>query len=166
MSETSAEDREPPLGNVRFENTRFDPDLTPFHELAKEMAAQFGYSADLPGDPTLLQLLRLRVAQLNPCSYCLILHTEVAAGIGVPPVLTAHLASWRESTMFSPAQRAALAYCEGLTSFAHERFSAVHDELRLHFTEREVAEISAVIINMNVWTRLKLAQGAVPVEQE
>ena len=37
-----------------------------------------------------------------------------------------------------------------------------HEELRLHFTEREVAEIAAVVINMNVWTRLKLAQGATP----
>lgn len=129
MSETSAEDREPEFRNLRFENTRFDPDLTPFHGLAKEMAAQFGYSAELSGDEVLLQLLRLRVAQLNPCSYCLILHAEVAARLGVPSALTAHLTSWRESTMFSPAERA------------------------------------AVIVNMNVWTRLKLAQGAVPVVQ-
>ena len=65
--------------------------------------------------------------------------------------------------MFSPAERAALAYCEGLTSFSHVQVPALHDELRLHFTERDVAEIAAVIINMNVWTRLKLAQGAIPV---
>lgn len=163
VAETGAEDQHPVLGSLRFENTRFDPDLTPFHELAKDMAAQFGYSAELSGDRSLLQLLRLRVAQLNPCSYCLILHTEVAASIGIAPAQSAHLASWRESSMFSPAQRAALAYCEGLTSFRHEEFLALHDELRLHFTEREVAEIAAVTINMNVWTRLKLAQGAIPV---
>lgn len=163
MSEPGPEDRKPMLEGVRFENTRFDPDLTSFHARAREMAAQFGYSAELPGDAALLQLLRLRVAQLNPCSYCLILHTEVAARIGIPAALTAHLPSWRESTMFAPAERAALAYCEGLTLFQHERFAGLHDDLRLHFAEREVAEIAAVIVNMNVWTRLKLAQGAVPV---
>lgn len=131
-----------------------------------EMAAHFGHSAALAGDPTLLQLLRLRVAQLNPCSYCLILHTEVAAQRGVPSAVIAHLASWRESAMFSPAEKAALSYCEGLTSFDHRQFPALHKNLRLHFTENEVAEIAAVVINMNVWTRMKLAQGAVPVPPE
>ena len=68
--------------------------------------------------------------------------------------------------MFSVKERAALEYCEALTVFNQERFAAAHDELRTHFAERDVAEIAAVIINMNVWTRLKLAQGAVPVDGE
>lgn len=156
----------PVLENVRFQNTRFDPDLNRFDFLASKMAAAFGYSAELPGDPRLLQLLRLRVAQLNPCSYCLILHSEVAIKIGIPSVVLAHLPSWRESTMFSSEERAVLEYCEALTIFDQVRFSAAHDELRSHFTESDVAEIAAVVINMNVWTRLKLAQGAVPVKPE
>jgi alkylhydroperoxidase family enzyme len=65
-------------------------------------------------------------------------------------------------TMLSPAEKAALAYCESLTLFHDQQFPALHDALRAHFTEREVAEIAAVIINMTVWTRLKLAQGAIP----
>jgi AhpD family alkylhydroperoxidase len=166
MSERRTEDWKPELGGLRFDSTRFDPDLTPFHGVAMEMAAQFGYSAALVGDPAMLQLLRLRVAQLNPCSYCLILHTEVAAHRGVPSVVVAHLASWRESAMFSTAEKAALAYCEGLTSFDHRQFPALHEDVRLHFSEREVAEIAAVVINMNVWTRLKLAQGAVPIQPD
>ena len=156
----------PVLENVSFQNTRFDPNQTRFERLASKMAAAFGYSAELPGDPRLLQLLRLRVAQLNPCSYCLILHTEVATKIGISQVVVAHLPSWRESTMFSVKERASLEYCEALTVFNQERFAAAHDKLRAHFTERDVAEIAAVIINMNVWTRLKLAQGAVPVDAE
>jgi hypothetical protein len=42
----------------------------------------------------------------------------------------------------------------------------LHDDLRVHFDEKEIAEIAAVIINMNVWTRLKLAQGATPAAHE
>jgi alkylhydroperoxidase family enzyme len=64
--------------------------------------------------------------------------------------------------MFSNAERAALAYCEGLTLYDLVQFSELHEELRMHFDEKEIAEIAAVVINMNVWTRLKLAQGAVP----
>ena len=154
------------LENVSFRNTRFNPEQTGLDRLAAEMAAAFGYSAELAVDPQLLQLLRLRVAQLNPCSYCLILHSEVAIKIGISSIDVAHLPSWRESTMFSVKERAALEYCEALTVFNQERFAAAHDKLRAHFTERDVAEIAAVIINMNVWTRLKLAQGAVPVDAE
>ena len=148
---------------VQFENTRFDPDLTPFHDLAKQMAARFGYSADLSLNPRLAELLRLRVAQLNPCSYCLILHSRVADRMGIPPEVIAHLAGWRESAMFTDAERVALAYCEGLTLYNIAGFARLHEQLRIHFDEREVAEIAAVIINMTVWTRLKLAQGAIPV---
>lgn len=147
---------------VHFVNTRFDPDLTPFHDLAKQMAARFGYSAETALDSRLAELLRLRVAQLDPCPYCLILHTRVAARAGIPADVVAHLAGWRESAMFSPSERAALAYCEGLTRYDIERFAELHDDLRAHFDEVEIAEIAAVIINMNVWTRLKLAQGATP----
>lgn len=147
---------------VRFENARFDPDLTPFHELAKQMAARFGYTAELSLDPRLAELLRLRVAQLNPCSYCLILHVAVADDLGIPSDVVAHLPSWRESDLFTLSERAALEYCEGLTQYDIARFPTLHGELRSHFDEREVAEIAAVIINMNVWTRLKLAQGAIP----
>lgn len=154
----------PVLENVRFRNTRFDPGLNQFERLAGKLASAFGYSANLPLDQRLLQLLRLRVAQLNPCSYCLILHTEVATKIGISSVVIAHLPSWRESTLFSVKERASLNYCEALTVFNQERFAVAHDELRILFTEREVAEIAAVIINMNIWTRLKLAQGAVPIE--
>ena len=49
-------------------NTRFDPDLIEFHGIAKQMAASVGYTADLSVDGRLAQLLRLRVAQMNPCS--------------------------------------------------------------------------------------------------
>lgn len=168
MTKTSAPssaaqpDRDP-RSEVRFENARFDPDLTPFHDIAKQMAARFGYTAELSVNPRLAELLRLRVAQLDPCPYCLILHSRVAERSGIPAEVVAHLAGWRESAMFSPAEKAALAYCEGLTRYDIAGFARLHDELRLHFDEKEVAEIAAVIINMNVWTRLKLAQGAVPV---
>ena len=150
---------------VTFENTRFDPDLIEFHGIAKQMAASVGYTADLSVDGRLAQLLRLRVAQMNPCSYCLILHTKAAHDQGIAVEKVAHLASWRESTMFTPAQRYALAYCEALTAYDPAAFAARHESLTSHFDEKAIAEIAAIVINMNLWTRLKLAQGQVPVAE-
>jgi len=154
------------MANVTYTNTRFDPDLVEFHEHAKAMAKSVGYTADLQLEGQLAQLLRLRVAQLNPCSYCLILHTEAAADQGIGAERIANLASWRESTLYSQREQAALAYCEALTNFNQERFAVSHSEAAELFSAAEIAEIAAVVINMNVWTRLKLAQGATPQANE
>ena len=86
---------------------------------------------------------------------------EAARKVGA--AMVAHLASWRQSTMFSGSEALALAYCEALTRYEHEHFDEMHQGLTVFFDEREIAEIAAVVINMNVWTRLKLAQGSVPV---
>ena len=55
----------------------------------------------------------------------------------------------------------ALAYADALTRSDPE-FQKRHAGAREHFTEVEIAEIAAIVINMNVWTRVKLAQGATP----
>lgn len=151
------------MTDVHFVNRRFDPDVIGFHAIAKDMAAAVGYTASLSVDRGLAQLLRLRVAQLTPCSYCLILHTEAGRDVGLAPEKIAHLPSWRESTMFREDEAAALAYTEALTLFDQAVFPICHEALARFFDETAIAEIAAVVINMNVWTRLKLAQGAVPV---
>lgn len=151
---------------VIFKNTRFDPDVIEFHSIAKKMAKSVGYTADLSINPQLAQLLRLRVAQMNPCSYCLILHTKAAREQGIAEEKVAHLSSWQESTMYSEAEQRALSYCEALTVYELQDFSSVHDALTTHFDEQAIAEIAALVINMNLWTRLKLAQGQVPVEEQ
>ena len=149
--------------NVEFENTRFDPDLIEFHGIAKQLAKSVGYTADLSIDDQLAQLLRLRVAQMTPCSYCLILHTDAAHERGIAKEKIAHLASWRESAMFNETERATLAYCEALTDYDLKSFATCHATLTSYFDEKMIAEIAAIVINMNLWTRLKLAQGQVPV---
>ncbi len=152
------------MNDISFRNTRFDPDLVEFHDIAKQMAKSVGYTADLSVDSQLAQLLRLRVSQMNPCSYCLILHSKAAEDQGIRREKIAQLPSWRESGLFSEAEQAALAYCEALTTYDLAGFPACHEALVRHFDEQAIAEIAAIVINMNLWTRLKLAQGATPVE--
>ena len=150
------------MTDIEFKNSRFDPDITPFHDLAKSMAQAFGYTADLEVDPQLAQLLRLRVAQYNNCAYCLILHSQAARDRGIHDAKIDGLGSWWESALYSPAEDAALAYCDALSRGNEPGFQALHDNLATYFSERQVAEIAAIVINMNLWVRLKLAQGATP----
>lgn len=153
--------------NVEFKDTRFDPDATEFHALAKQMASAFGHSADLKVDPELAQLLRLRVAQLNECAYCSILHTKKAQEIGIDDARISGLAAWYNSDLYTEKEKAVLGYCDALNHGVDREFGARHDALaRLDFDERTIAEIASIVINMNVWTRLKLAQGAIPVYED
>lgn len=103
------------MTEIEFINTRFDPDITPLHGLAKEMAKTFGYQADLEMSQKLAQLLCLRVAQINNCTYCLILHSKVAREINIFPAKIDCLGSWWESDLFGRKEKAALAYCDALT---------------------------------------------------
>jgi AhpD family alkylhydroperoxidase len=154
------------MTDIEYVNRRFDPDLVEFHEHAKAMAKSVGYTATMRIDPQLAQLLRLRVAQLNPCSYCLILYAQAAADQGISAARIANLPSWRESELYSSNERLALAYCETLTDFNQAEFARAHEAVAEVLDETEIAEIAAVVINMNVWTRLKLAQGATPRSKE
>jgi AhpD family alkylhydroperoxidase len=151
------------MAKIEFMNLRYNPDITPFHDLAKQMAKAVGYTADMSVDKELAQLLRLRVAQKNECAYCVILHAKAARDIGIIDEKTDNISSWWNSNLFSEKEKTALAYCDVLTEGTHKEFQKFHDALTKFFNEVEIAEIASIIINMNLWTRLKLAQGAVPV---
>ncbi|SED16094.1 alkylhydroperoxidase AhpD family core domain-containing protein [Tenacibaculum sp. MAR_2009_124] len=150
------------MNETKFKNIRFNPDVTPFHDLAKQMARAFGYTADLEVDKQLAQLLRLRVAQKNECAYCVILHAKTSREVGINEAKTDNISSWWNSELFTEKEKLALAYCDVLTEGTHKNFQQYHHDMTKFFSEKEIAEIAAIVINMNVWTRLKLAQGQIP----
>ena len=154
------------MTEVTVTNRRADSsanqDLT---QLARHGADAFGYKANLRIDRKLAQLLRLRVSQINNCTYCLNLHYEAARDAGIPRPVIDTLTAWWE-TDFHDDARAAFAYTEAITRVADatvaDDFGARHDALAEHFSQAEILEIIGIVINMNVWTRLKLAEGASP----
>lgn len=153
--------------NVEFTLHRADSskneDLT---KLARHGADTFGFKATLTVDRKMAQLLRLRVSQMNNCSFCLKTHFEASRSAEIADVEIATLSTWRETDLHDEATRAALAYTEAMTALSDPAvaasFGAAHDELAKHFNEAEILEIAAVVINMNIWTRLKMAEGAKP----
>ena len=155
------------MSNVQIHTTRLDPTANEaLMALATAGAAAFGYTAELTLDGRLAQLLRLRVAQINNCTYCLDVHYRAARDVGVPQAKIDFLTAWWETQLFSDAERAALEYAEALTrasdTTVRQAFQQYHDTLTAHFDEAAMLEIVAVVINMNIWTRLKLAEGAMP----
>src|SRR4051812_30453461 len=67
---------------------------------------------------SLLELVYLRVSQLNECSYCIEAHARDAIAVGVSDNLVNNLAAWRESPFFTERQRAALGWTEAVTETA------------------------------------------------
>jgi len=156
------------MGNEpTIESSRIDSSS---HELLTQLsrlgADTFGYKAQLSVDKELAQLLRLRVAQINNCTYCLIRHYEAARDLGTSQTKLDTLTAWRETQLFSPAEQAALAYTKALTrsgdTTVQSQFQSYHDHLADHFDEAQILDIIGIVINMNIWTRLKLAEGAMP----
>lgn len=155
------------MTHVAFTNRRADSstneDLT---KLARHGADTFGYKTSLRIDRKLAELLRLRVSQINNCAYCLSLHYEAARDTGIPTPVIDTLTAWWETDFHDDAARAALAYSEAITRVADttvaDDLGARHDALAQHFSHEEILEIIGIVINMNVWTRLKLAEGATP----
>jgi AhpD family alkylhydroperoxidase len=138
--------------------------------MARMGADAFGYTAELRIDRGLAELLRLRVSQLNNCTYCLNLHYQAARDAGIPRAKIDTLSAWWETELHSEAEQAALRYTEVLTRAADTdrdaAFQRFHDALAEHFNSAEMLEIVAVVVNMNVWTRIKLAEGAMPTSAD
>ena len=122
--------------------------------MARMGADAFGYKADLRIDRQLAQLLRLRVSQLNNCTYCLSLHYEETREAGIPRAKIDTLTAWWETELFSEAEQAALRYAEALTRAADTdrdgAFQRFHDALAENFSPEEMLEIVGVVVNMNV----------------
>ena len=122
--------------------------------MARMGADAFGYTADLRISRSLAQLLRLRVAQLNNCTYCLNLHYEAARDAAIPRAKIDTLTAWWETELHSEAEQAALRYAEALTRAAEidadAAFQRFHDGLAKHFSPQEILEIVAVVVNMNL----------------
>ena len=153
--------------DVQFGNRRLDASRNEaLSEMARIGADAFGYKADLRIDRGLAELLRLRVSQLNNCTYCLNLHYQAARAAGIPRAKIDTLTAWWETDLHSEAEQAALRYAEALTRVADTdrdaSFQRFHDALSEHFSPEEMLEIVGVVVNMNVWTRIKLAEGVMP----
>ena len=106
----------------------------------------------------LLELLRLRVSQLNGCAYCVDMHYKLAKHFGEEELRLASLAAWTEAVCFTKEERAVLQYSDELTKLSGREISQeVFDELSLYYTKGEIAYLSLAISQINVWTRLMKA---------
>jgi len=107
----------------------------------------------------LLELINLRVSQINGCGVCADMHPRLAKRAGETDDRLFAVAAWRETPYFTDAERAALALAEAATRLS-DRPDPVPDEIwdeaARHYDERELACLVVAIAGINVWNRLNV----------
>jgi AhpD family alkylhydroperoxidase len=113
-------------------------------------------------DKTLLELIKIRASQINGCAYCLNMHVRDARKLGEDEMRLHLLAAWRESTLYTPRERAVLAWTESLT-FLPERGAPadLYQELKAHFNDKEIAGITSAVAIINFWNRVAVGLAKV-----
>lgn len=103
----------------------------------------------------LVELIYLRISQINGCAFCLGKHAETLREQGVSQAKLDRLAGWRISERFDARERAALEWAETLTAVADKGSpNAVYESLRTHFSDAEISDLTFVVALMNAFNRL------------
>lgn len=105
----------------------------------------------------LVELLNVRISQINGCAYCLDLHVRKAAEAGETPQRLAVLPAWRETALFTDQERAALALVESITELPDEQ-SREHAEAyaRERLSVGEFSAVSWLAVTMNAFNRVSI----------
>ncbi len=114
----------------------------------------------------LIELVKMRASQINGCAFCLDMHSKDARKNGETEQRLYLLDAWRESPIYTPRERAALAWTEAVTRIAETHApDDVYDELRRHFSEVETVNLTTLIGLINMWNRLAIGfRSQHPVE--
>jgi AhpD family alkylhydroperoxidase len=124
-------------------------------EGVKAVKALDQYVAGSGLEPALVELVKLRASIINGCAYCVDVHTKDARAKGESEQRLYAVPVWRETPFFSPRERAALQWTEAVTDMAPGGVSdAVYDEARIHFTDRELVDLTFAVVAINSWNRL------------
>jgi AhpD family alkylhydroperoxidase len=108
-------------------------------------------------------LVEIRASQLNGCALCVDMHIKQATMHGERPLRLHHLAIWRESPLFSPRERAALAWAEVLTKIPEHGVSdALFEQVRGQLSEKELSDLTFIVMSINAWNRANVAFRTVP----
>jgi uncharacterized peroxidase-related enzyme len=120
-----------------------------------EFNMAFGHSSI---EESTRELVELRVSQINGCAFCVDMHVKRATIHGERALRLHHVAIWRESNLFSPRERACLAWAEVLTQIpAHGVEDEIYERVRTQLSEKEISDLTFSVMAINGWNRVNVA---------
>ena len=107
---------------------------------------------------SLLELVKLRVSQINGCGFCIDMHWKDARAAGETEQRLYAVPVWRETPFFTARERAALAWTEAVTEVGR---TGVPDEAyaaaRAEFSESELVDLTMAVVAINGWNRIAVS---------
>jgi AhpD family alkylhydroperoxidase len=125
----------------------------------KALGGVYGYVMQSGLSPVLVDLVYLRVSQINNCAYCLDMHTRDLLKKGVKVEKLALVQAWREAgNLFDERERAALAWAESVTLVAATGVpDDAYEAARAVFDEREIVDLTIAVSLMNTYNRMAIS---------
>lgn len=138
-----------------------------YYQASPEAARKYSeFSQLLHANPFLAEighLVTLRASQLNGCAFCVDMHVKEAKLAGERELRLHHVAVWRESPLFTAKEKAILEWTETLTRLPPEGVpEALFQRVRGQLSEKELADLSFLIVTINGWNRLGVGFQSVP----
>lgn len=136
----------------------------PFASLSPEayqglLATNNALAASSLGLP-LIELVYLRISQINGCAFCLGKHSQTLRDSEVAQAKLDCLAGWRISGLFNERERAALAWAEALTHVSEKGApDALYEPLKAHFSDVEISDLTLAVALMNAFNRLAIGMN-------
>jgi AhpD family alkylhydroperoxidase len=134
------------------------PRVNIFEKGQKGINALFGVGAYLrksPIEQSLLELVAFRVAQINGCAFCLDMHAKEARAAGETEQRIYSLSAWKEMSVYTDRERAALAFAEAVNS--HHVPQEVFDDAKKHLSEEELFDLTLSVGISATWNKLNIA---------
>jgi AhpD family alkylhydroperoxidase len=111
-------------------------------------------------DKGLRELIKIRVSQINGCSYCLDMHTKDARKLKVSEEKIDNLRNWKESDIFNDKEKIAFELAENITLVSEKGVSdELYLQVREHFDEKDYVDLVMIINQINMWNRLSISMG-------
>lgn len=136
---------------ARMDYFKVAPDLMQGMLKMEEAAREAGL------EQSLYELVKTRASQINGCAYCLHMHTTDARKAGESEMRLYLLSAWRESSLYTLRERAALAWTESLTLVSQTGApDNEYDALKAQFSDREIVGLTLLIATINSWNRFAI----------
>lgn len=114
-------------------------------------------------EESIRDLVVARASQINGCTFCLDMHVKQATIHGERALRLYHLAAWRDSTLFIPRERAALAWTEILTQLPAQGVpDDIYERVRGQLSEKEISDLTFLVMAINAWNRINVGFKTVP----
>lgn len=141
----------------------------PFKAAPEAIKAMMAVEAALRGsglEHSLLELVKMRASQINGCAFCIHMHATDARAAGETEMRLYMLNAWRETSLYSDRERAALAWTESLTRLVETGApDADYGLIEQSFTEAERVNLTLAIGAINLWNRLQVGLRGQPAKE-